>query len=631
MTFRRFACGLGCALVLSGCATSVMKSTPFYTGPQRAYNVPVEKRVNLWPLSYYRDPALSVMWPLCGFDLDADSGWLLTAQWSKESTSFYPFFHFSSDDSAVFPLFYRDANSLFSLPWCSWQGSRDGWAVPPLLTWGQQGPGRSDYRLRSLLGLFGVDKKGGNTSSWCFPLYYADDSGDFYTPLFGWSARNDVSWAFPLWCSDKGRFFSLPWCSRAGRDGTLDSWTIPPLLTYGQRKHDVFTTKILLGIAGWDTKEGECTSSWCFPFYYADDGGDVYTPLFGRSAKRDFWIVPPLLTYGQRKRNVFSTNVLLGLAGWDEMHDSCMKSWCFPFFTYEKKHLFDSPVYVERDDWWAIPPLLTWGEKDVHGNRTLHPLVFGEISMTTNGYHHSALVPFYYHDADTLYLFPYLSSKGVNCLFPLWYRGPNSLVLAGGLLGMSNNTQWFTPAVIHEGKKWLLGFGLAGWSGVHDVEYSWLLPLYWANHGSGDFVSLPFGSIGKFSWWLTPLFGATDKMWWATPFVGQYGNGKRTFSWLFPFASWGESVSTEWSQALFGLLWNSETNRKTGHVDKSILWRLWHYEEKNGNVSMDMFPFVTYDRKANGYEKTSFLWKFYNHETDSRGRSHLDLFFIPVK
>ena len=46
---------------------------------------------------------------------------------------------------------------------------------------------------------------------------------------------------------------------------------------------------------------------------------------------------------------------------------------------------------------------------------------------------------------------------------------------------------------------------------------------------------------------------------------------------------------------------------------------------------MDLFPFITHDKKKNGYEKTSFLWKFYNHETDSRGRSHLDLFFIPVK
>ena len=46
---------------------------------------------------------------------------------------------------------------------------------------------------------------------------------------------------------------------------------------------------------------------------------------------------------------------------------------------------------------------------------------------------------------------------------------------------------------------------------------------------------------------------------------------------------------------------------------------------------MDIFPFITYDKKKNGYEKTSFLWKLYSNESDGRGQSHLDLFFIPIK
>ena len=51
-------------LSVTGCATSQMKSTPFYSGSERVYTGRVEDRVNLWPFAYYREPALSVLWPL---------------------------------------------------------------------------------------------------------------------------------------------------------------------------------------------------------------------------------------------------------------------------------------------------------------------------------------------------------------------------------------------------------------------------------------------------------------------------------------------------------------------------------------------------------------------------------------
>ena len=51
-------------LAAAGCATSSMKSTPFYSGSERIYTGRVEDRVNLWPFAYYREPALSVLWPI---------------------------------------------------------------------------------------------------------------------------------------------------------------------------------------------------------------------------------------------------------------------------------------------------------------------------------------------------------------------------------------------------------------------------------------------------------------------------------------------------------------------------------------------------------------------------------------
>jgi hypothetical protein len=61
-----------------------------------------------------------------------------------------------------------------------------------------------------------------------------------------------------------------------------------------------------------------------------------------------------------------------------------------------------------------------------------------------------------------------------------------------------------------------------------------------------------------------------------------------------------------------------------------VLWRLWHYERLNGDVSVDVFPAITYDRKTDGYKKTSFLWRFYRYERAAAGSRKLDLLFIPL-
>ena len=56
--------GVCCVALLSGCATQAMKGTPFYTGEWTERTGNVEDRVALWPLVYYREPALSVLWPI---------------------------------------------------------------------------------------------------------------------------------------------------------------------------------------------------------------------------------------------------------------------------------------------------------------------------------------------------------------------------------------------------------------------------------------------------------------------------------------------------------------------------------------------------------------------------------------
>ena len=56
------------AMLLAGCKTDQMKSTPFYEGHDVTYTGKPEDRVNLWPIAYWREPVGSVLWPMLRID-----------------------------------------------------------------------------------------------------------------------------------------------------------------------------------------------------------------------------------------------------------------------------------------------------------------------------------------------------------------------------------------------------------------------------------------------------------------------------------------------------------------------------------------------------------------------------------
>ena len=62
-----------------------------------------------------------------------------------------------------------------------------------------------------------------------------------------------------------------------------------------------------------------------------------------------------------------------------------------------------------------------------------------------------------------------------------------------------------------------------------------------------------------------------------------------------------------------------------------VLWKLWDWERKDEDVTVDSFPFFTYDSKTNGYSKTSLLLRLFRNEYDPKTDSRsVDFLFIPV-
>ena len=62
----------------------------------------------------------------------------------------------------------------------------------------------------------------------------------------------------------------------------------------------------------------------------------------------------------------------------------------------------------------------------------------------------------------------------------------------------------------------------------------------------------------------------------------------------------------------------------------NVLWKLWDWEEENGNIALDVFPGFTYDSKTNGYVKTSLLWRLFRYENDPEKDRKIDFLFVPV-
>ena len=110
--------------------------------------------------------------------------------YSGKSYFYSPLGGYSATVSGMFPLWYKDSEGFYSLPYCSTtNGSRTVQCIPPLLSWRETSQD-GNTRTRGLLGMYGhtSDAKGNTLTDWLFPLYaygYNGIPGDFFTLLIG--------------------------------------------------------------------------------------------------------------------------------------------------------------------------------------------------------------------------------------------------------------------------------------------------------------------------------------------------------------------------------------------------------------------------------------------------------------
>ena len=232
----------------------------------------------IFPLAYWDDDELVT--PLWWQAVNRETGGL-------DFGTIPPIFGKMGDGGWLFPLAWWDETSFLSPLW--WQtshpstGALQTWMVPPLLTGG------------------GVSETG---------------TSYLYSPLGGYNEK--ASGVFPLWYEDPDGFYSLPYCQKNTRNGTV-GYSVPLLSWHKSSNDGLSKTRGLLGFYGHDvTANGNACEDWLFPFYYYDGrNGDFQTMLFGRKTNPkdvDYWWLTPLVGSTTGEKDGF---------------------WFFPFVTWE--------------------------------------------------------------------------------------------------------------------------------------------------------------------------------------------------------------------------------------------------------------------------------------------------------
>ena len=563
--------------------------------------------------------------------------------------------------SWLFPLYYHDKDEFITPLYGKVKDA--SWLAPLYY---------HDIEL-TLTPIFGKTEE----ASWTLPLYYKDKN-KFLTLLGGRSG--DADWVVPFYWRDKKTFASLPYWRELGKDGKVDhAFSIPLLSAYERdRKTGLESLYLLLGLGGraWDAsgnaaswifplyyRDREClytllyghnpSKRWLFPVYFENEESVHFTPFYGRNKKTGAeWLFP--LYY--RDRDTFATalfgksqdtSYLLPIYCRDE---SQVNSPVFSYWNDERKGtrgFFSLPILSGgewetkscRKSWFALAGLLG-GSSDASGKETSEwafPLFHRSESSFTS----------------LLYGWSGGGSKSTNTYFAAGLAGIKSGETEGGWLfplfdketdaDYQEKAAWMDAEKLPEAIKiWtktetnrVWNSAAKSYDSVAQIKTN-ATDIWTHDHRTTLLVSDNNKNIcGYF-----PYYGENTNRQYRLKEYHKLGNflafnHERNRYVKFDLATRRKVSDEEKSESfLFGFVYTQESNcdkmKGTSKSTQRILWRLWHREEENGNVSLDVFPGFTYDSRKDGYTKTSFLWRLFRHERDPKKGRKVDFLFIPV-
>ena len=512
-------------------------------------------------------------------------------------------------------------------------------------------------------------------ANWTLPLYYKDKE-KFLTLIGG--KDGDADWVVPFYWRDKRTFASLPYWRQLGSDGEIDRAFSLPLLSGYERDHKSGDRLLylLMGLGGhvWNDETGG--ASWVFPLFYKDRES-FYTLLYGRNPRRT-WLFPvyfdgeertyitPL--YGRNKKDGSDWLIPLYYRNKESFITplygrSGDAEWLFPLYCRDESQ-FNSPVYSYWDDakkgtrgFFSLPLLsgANWETNSCDNTWfTLAGLVGGSSNASGSHKTNWALPLFFREAGESFYSIPFGWSGGgsayTNTYFAAGLAGLKSGKKEGGWMfplfnykkdaDFDEKESWLDEAKMPEDiKVWTKIETNKVWNSAKKTYESVVGPKQHAEYVSASNTKThllvfdndksihgraPYGATNRYE--MTEWHKLGNKL------VFNHESNRKVY---FDTVTREKiSDSEEGDTSLLMLLYNgehrSDKTKGTSYASHRVLWKLWDWEEEDGDVALDVFPGFTYDSKKNGYSKTSFLWRFFRYENDPEKGKKVDLLFIPV-
>jgi hypothetical protein len=509
-------------LLSAGCTSTSMKGTPFYTGEYEVREGPAADRVNLWPLLYYRDPALSVLWPLMEsspdhlavrpvysvYNRNTDRA-IHNVVWpigrfdpANEDYRFFPFY-WGDEYLTVFPLYWHKGepfsgvgyNSLFPL-WI-WNNKDDGYSLDVLWPFcaKHEYPDRQGWRAWPLAG--STDKIGSHYCYYAWPIvhHWEADSG---------KKGHAVA---PLYLYAKGpshtRFLSLPYSRSLAEQPGAKSWDLALPLWYRQWTGESFYWEFYPALS-WGKRDEERSDNW----YALGLGRRLTSP-----DRRRHHVIP--LYYFDKDSEA---RALYTLPWWSKKYADG-SGWNSLVPLYYRSHSDDtsafyslpwlSKTYADGASWHASIPFYYHSRSD--GASVFYSLPWLSESHE-DGSEWKASFPFYFSSASadgSIMLTPLYARKlqgdgslAWRCFIPFVYldetKDAHFMTPLGGRWRMGDQHNWLALPLLSGGAKdadngrniWLAGMAGQQWRG--DDRSHYIFPLYYAAPNEGTFVSLPY-------------------------------------------------------------------------------------------------------------------------------------------
>lgn len=634
-----------------------MKGTPFFAGEYSKRTGPVEERVNAWPLLYYREPALSVLWPLMDWTDDYFAFRPVFSMYgldraSREYNVVWPLSHFEQaehGDNWILPFFWGHEYAVgFPFYWHLGRPLEEKGGVDALLPVWCLSTDRTGYDLDLLWPVFEARSRGPERrreEGWrLWPLYGSYREGEdryrfaaWPVAQFWWNESRDRSThcVLPLWYRDKeaGRslFVSLPYS--AGSEVGGSSWWLVPPLAYSDSDESASRFITPLYWQGRDRKSGAGWDALVPLFYSSRDGsGSTLATLLGGGSRRgedSWWFAVPLLSGGAREGTSVSTWWFGGLGHYAS--ESNTTEWYAAPLCYStassNRWLFLSLPWsgggTGDGSSWSLTPPVWFRSRDKAGELTLTPLY--SFGKETGGEHRewSTLLPLYYHresDRGTAFVtilggFEKYRDGGSDWkLYPL---------LTGGSIRGDEGSVWVLGPMFH-----------ASWDAKAATHH--LLPLYYWNGTDRTFVSAAFSQWGP----------EESKVSVVPPLLSVY-SGSKTRSDLWTAAgavhwSWGVDAGSryilpvyagdaggKWHATPAVTMWTRDDGGYGVSVPPLLSWYtsatgrgdLWlggalaHFSWGDERGGSHVFPLVYWNTRTSTY--LSLLWSSWKPEPDA--------------